>query len=100
MTNFGSFLGMRGSVLAAAALIAAAPAFADGHQPSLSELITDTLGYVQVRENVVILEGENLGSFICHIDVGAAAFENYKNTGDLGGEQVGYACIPVEELEN
>ncbi len=84
-----------------AAATLAAPAFADGHQqPDLSDLISDTLGYVQVRENVVILEGENFGSFICKIDVSDAAFANYKNTGDLEGEQVGYACIPVEELEN
>ena len=82
------------------ALTIAAPAFADGHQPDLSDLITDTLGYVQVRENVVILEGESLGSFICKIDASDAAFEAYKNTGDLGDAQVGYSCIPVEELEN
>ncbi|WP_299190784.1 hypothetical protein [uncultured Litoreibacter sp.] len=85
--------------VAAATLVA--PAFADGHQqPDLSDLISDTLGYVQVRENVVILEGETMGSFICRFDIRNGAFENYKETGELGGEQAEYACIPVEELEN
>ncbi len=36
------------------ALGLATPAFADGHQPNLSDLITDTLGYVNVAPGVVI----------------------------------------------
>ena len=81
------------------AALVAGPAFADGHQPSLSELITDTLGYVQVREGVVILEGEAMGSFICKIDVSDAAFDAYLKNGNLGGIDADYACIPVEEFE-
>ena len=75
-------------------------AFAQGSQPDLSDLILDTNGYVNVRDDVVILEGDDYPTFMCKFDAGDAAFDNYKRTGDVGGEQIGYTCIPIEEFEN
>ncbi|MEP5761306.1 MAG: hypothetical protein ABJ327_18715 [Litoreibacter sp.] len=75
-------------------------AFAQSNQPDLSALINDTNGYVNLRDDVVILEGDDFPTFICKFEAGDAAFENYKNTGSLGGEKIGYACIPIEEFEN
>ncbi len=76
----------------------AAPAWAN--QPDLSALIADTVGYVNVAPNVVIFEGDNFDTFICRIDVSDEAFDAYLANGDLGGIDVGYACIPIEELED
>ncbi len=91
---------MRSFLITTAACLAI-PVFADGHQqPNLSDLITDTLGYVFVRENVVIFEGEELGTFICKLDIDDAAFEAYKTNGDMGSYSADYACIPIEEFEN
>ena len=75
----------------------AAPAFAN--QPDLSALITDTVGYVNVAPNVVIFEGDEFDTFICRIDVSDAAFDEYLETGSLVTNNVGYACIPIGELE-
>ena len=80
-------------------LLVAGPAFADGARPDLSDLITDSLGYNQIRENVVMIEGETMGSFICKFDVSDDAFAAYAQQGTLGGNQIGYVCIPVEEFE-
>lgn len=82
------------------AIAFATPGLADGHQPQLSELITDTIGYVSISPGVVLLEGDEFGAFICKIDASDAAFANYAATGDTGGEEIGYACIPVEEFDN
>ena len=76
----------------------AAPAWSN--QPDLSALITDTIGYVNVAPNVVIFEGDNFDTFICRIDVSDEAFDTYLANGDLGDVDVGYACIPIEELED
>ena len=76
------------------------PVFADGHQPDIGALITDTVGYVNIRDNVVILEGDELGTYICKFDVPDAAFEAYAEAGNLGDNDVGYVCVPIEELEN
>jgi hypothetical protein len=86
--------------LAALILFAfAGPALADGHQPDLSNLISDSLGYNQVRENVVMIEGETMGTFICKFDVSDEAFAAYAKNGAVGSYNIGYSCIPVEEFE-
>ena len=82
----------------ALSLCFAMPAWAN--QPDLSALITDTIGYVNVAPNVVIFEGDNFDTFICRIDVSDEAFDAYLANGDLGDIDVGYACIPIEELED
>jgi hypothetical protein len=81
------------------AMLGTGPALADGHQPSLGALISDTLGYANLSDGVVILEGEEMGTFICKIDVSDAAFANYAASGNTGGAPIGYSCIPVEEFE-
>ncbi len=89
---------MKIPALATLAVVATTPALAN--QPDLSALITDTVGYVNVAPNVVIFEGDRFDTFICRIDVSDDAFDAYLANGDLGGIDVGYACIPIEELED
>ncbi|MEO9515311.1 MAG: hypothetical protein ABJH45_18220 [Paracoccaceae bacterium] len=81
-------------------LTLAMPVFADGHQPDISDLVADSVGYVNIRENVVILEGDEMETFICKFDVPDAAFEAYANAGSLGGNDIGYVCIPIKEFGN
>ncbi len=88
---------MKALAFAALGLAFGAPTFAN--QPDLSALITDTIGYVNVAENVVIFEGDEFDTYICRIDVSDAAFDEYLETGELANNTVGYACIPIEELE-
>ncbi|MEP1537545.1 MAG: hypothetical protein ABJQ34_16350 [Paracoccaceae bacterium] len=78
----------------------AMPVFADGHQPDISDLIADSVGYVNIRKDVVILEGDEMETFICKFDVPDAAFEAYASGGNFGGRDVGYVCIPIKELGN
>ena len=89
---------MKTFTLVAAAALLATPALAN--QPDLSALITDTVGYVNVAPGVVIFEGDDFDTFICRIDVSDAAFDAYLANGELGGIDVGYSCIPIEELED
>ena len=89
---------MKIPALATLAVVATTSALAN--QPDLSALITDTVGYVNVAPNVVIFEGDRFDTFICRIDVSDDAFDAYLANGDLGGIDVGYACIPIEELED
>ena len=83
--------------LALSFLVAAGAAQAD--QPDITSLVSDTIGYVQVRPNVVLLEGEDLGSYICRFEVSDSAFDSYAQTGKLPAGEVGYTCIPLEEFE-
>jgi hypothetical protein len=74
-----------------------AAAMAQG-QPNINRLISDTIGYVNVSPGVVIMEGEDFGTWICRFDLTDEDFSAWTPNSSLPGDKDHVTCIPVEEL--
>ncbi|MGR3513256.1 MAG: hypothetical protein ACU0GG_10855 [Paracoccaceae bacterium] len=90
-------MSLRVSILAALCCVTGNASLAN--QPDLTALIADSIGYVTIRPNVVLIEGDEFDSFVCKFDADDDAFATYAETGELDPGRVGYACIPLEEFE-
>lgn len=67
---------------------------------SLSELVTLSLGYVQVRPNVLMIETEDEGTYFCRISLSDAEFDAFEARGSDGlSDEAGYTCMSIEDLE-
>ncbi|MEX0347835.1 MAG: hypothetical protein AB3N15_00285 [Paracoccaceae bacterium] len=88
---------MRAFVLSAL-LCFGAPALAD--QPKISDLVADTVGYTSIRPNVVMLEGKEMGTFVCRFKITDEDFAAYAARGEIDESADRVVCIPIEELEN
>ncbi len=67
-------------------------------QPGIDGLISDTIGYVNVGPGVVIMEGEDYGTWICKFDLTDGDFASWMEDEVLPGNKEHVVCIPVEEL--
>ncbi len=71
-------------------------AFAD---PSFPEMISDSNGYLHIRDNVVLVETDD-GSYMCRLNVTDAAFDAQDRGEDISDDAASATCIPLEEFEN
>ena len=74
----------------------AAPTWAE---TSFPEMIAISNGYLNIRENVVLVETDD-GGFICRMNVTDAAFDAQEQGKDIPEGAVSATCIPFEEFEN
>lgn len=88
---------MKNLLTACALYLAGSPAFAG--QPDLSDLVTDTIGYITVQPGVLMLEGESMGTFICQFNIEDKEFQAYAKTGELEKIDDRVVCIPIWEFE-
>jgi len=83
-------------IVAATLLSLAAPAWAE---TSFPEMIANSNGYLNIRENVVLVETDD-GAFICRMNVTEAAFDAQEQGKDIPEGAVSATCIPFEEFKN
>ncbi|MBW6418134.1 hypothetical protein J5Y17_10470 [Celeribacter sp. PS-C1] len=76
--------------------MAAPAAFAE---TSLADMVSNSIGYVMVRENVILIEGE-YDANLCRIEAGNDAFDAYAAEGKLADDMVSVTCIPLEEFKD
>ncbi|MCP4207213.1 MAG: hypothetical protein GY767_09245 [Shimia sp.] len=84
------------TLVTASLLSLAAPVCAESSFP---EMIANSNGYLNIRENVVLVETDD-GGFLCRMDVKDAAFDAQAQGEDIPEGAVSATCIPFEEFEN
>jgi hypothetical protein len=66
---------------------------------SFPEMVSDSNGYLHIRDNVVLVETDD-GSYMCRLNVTDAAFDAQEQGEIIPEDAVSSTCIPLEEFEN
>jgi len=71
------------------------PAISGAQSLNLSQILADSIGYVNVAPGVVLVEGEEI-DVVCEIDLGRGFFESYR-AGDLDATRKAseVTCVPL-----
>ncbi len=81
-----------------AALIAATPlaALDSRHTTGLGQVIEESIGYVSIREGVILIETREGGVF-CKFDVSDTDFQDFEDSRSAGN--AGVTCIPYDVMD-
>ncbi|WP_294225127.1 hypothetical protein [uncultured Shimia sp.] len=66
---------------------------------SFPEMVSDSNGYLHIRDNVVLVETDD-GSYMCRLNITDAAFDAQEQGEDIPEDAASATCIPLEEFEN
>lgn len=67
--------------------------------PTFPEMISDSNGYLNIRDNVVLVETDD-GSYVCRLNITDAAFDAQVKGEDIADDAASATCIPLEEFDN
>ena len=68
-------------------------------ETSFADLISDSIGYVNIRENVILVE-DDYNQFLCRVDISDTAFDAYAEGKGVTKSDLAATCIPFEEFKD